>query len=659
EYHRSIESISTTISYACSCLLTLVVAHGNTEKILSACAALLMSSQPVTQEIIKTPDILTLLQRSVHAVLLGNTCRPDWFTRGITDKSQTDSFLINTVQDEDSEDMDDVIDNGSCIASDGINLYVHNPRIGCLYKVGSGYGGTIKGLVYAQKENFHKNSRCWLGYAKGYLYFKPLAPHASEIKILSCETLKEEGRTELQDKNWGPSVMFSDGDNIGHITSSKDDSFVVQTFKPGINQMICIHELPLKLARKCLDVFGTGLFDDGTDVHSINTGTEDEVCHVAAGKDYGLIKTTGGKILFSGKSQSLGIKQSCPGPDKWLELPMPKSSKIVQYSVGHDGLHSLLVADDGIVYFTGTARRGEDGDQSKSHRQSKASKPKKMSKLDGQFVVHSACNHGTSAVVTKHGELYMFGKDTAHCDHTSGQVLGLKDVHVIQVALGKAHAVALSKKGHVYTFGINNKGQCGRDFFGFGAKEVILPVPMSTANEEECEDEELELETDVCAGVGGGGPLDVVICTPGKHRWAADQCMVCTVCGECTGYGASCVSSTRPDRNPGLPCGCGVGDSGCSECGCCRSCAKDAGDIDQSDQELAAAVAWGSGMADGIDHRNHDALNKWSIMLGKHETLLQDYYAVGQALACADMPNEKSKQFLINYVKNSRMRRSS
>lgn len=33
----------------------------------------------------------------------------------------------------------------------------------------------------------------------------------------------------------------------------------------------------------------------------------------------------------------------------------------------------------------------------------------------------------------------------------------------MQIALGKAHAIALSVKGHVYSFGINNKGQCGRD----------------------------------------------------------------------------------------------------------------------------------------------------------------------------------------------------
>ena len=45
----------------------------------------------------------------------------------------------------------------------------------------------------------------------------------------------------------------------------------------------------------------------------------------------------------------------------------------------------------------------------------------------------------------------------------AGVIGELRDVRVTQVALGKAHAAALSSRGHVYTFGMNNKGQCGRD----------------------------------------------------------------------------------------------------------------------------------------------------------------------------------------------------
>ena len=35
-------------------------------------------------------------------------------------------------------------------------------------------------------------------------------------------------------------------------------------------------------------------------------------------------------------------------------------------------------------------------------------------------MVNAACNNGTSALVTKEGELFMFGKDSAYCDGNTG-----------------------------------------------------------------------------------------------------------------------------------------------------------------------------------------------------------------------------------------------
>lgn len=41
------------------------------------------------------------------------------------------------------------------------------------------------------------------------------------------------------------------------------------------------------------------------------------------------------------------------------------------------------------------------------------------------------------------------------------------------------------------------------------------------------------------------------ICKPGQHNWKHEVCMVCTVCGECTGYSYSCLSSIRSNRKSG------------------------------------------------------------------------------------------------------------
>jgi len=98
------------------------------------------------------------------------------------------------------------------------------------------------------------------------------------------------------------------------------------------------------------------------------------------------------QVLYSGKSQSLGIKSTPASPAagaanassssssssskpsaaaaagvlEWKELAIVKSPRITQCSVGHDGQHCLLVADDGSVFFVGVARRGEDGESSGS-----------------------------------------------------------------------------------------------------------------------------------------------------------------------------------------------------------------------------------------------------------------------------------------------------
>ena len=57
-------------------------------------------------------------------------------------------------------------------------------------------------------------------------------------------------------------------------------------------------------------------------------------------------------------------------------------------------------------------------------------------------------------------------------------MLGIKEAHIVNVALGKAHGIALTDAGLVYSFGINNKGQCGRD----GLSVFSPPKPSASAS---------------------------------------------------------------------------------------------------------------------------------------------------------------------------------
>ena len=63
-----------------------------------------------------------------------------------------------------------------------------------------------------------------------------------------------------------------------------------------------------------------------------------------------------------------------------------KNTLLFPFLIGHEGGHSLLLSEDGVVYFVGTARRGEDGDQTKTRRILKPSKPKVFNRMEGQFV---------------------------------------------------------------------------------------------------------------------------------------------------------------------------------------------------------------------------------------------------------------------------------
>ncbi|XP_062580615.1 E3 ubiquitin-protein ligase MYCBP2-like [Saccostrea cucullata] len=548
-------------SLACSSLISLVIALGDTSKMLTAVSAILMNPRPQLSHQIMVPGILTLLQRSVQAVLLGKSALPDWFSQGIKTAARIDKFPVEALMGyHHTNGLNNI---PSAIACDGQYLYLLNSS--GLFKVGSGYGSTIKGHVYQHREDFPVTVNVWLAYAGGKLFCRSDDNAHPQLCVVDPKSLEVHSACKLDGKSNGPSALFSDGEYIGQIVAAKDDTFVVRMFDPNKTPMTVVNEIPLKLTRKCLEVLGQSGYDNEINRHPIVTFFDEESACITAGKEFALIRTVGGKVIYTGKSQCLGIKQGGPAQGKWAELPITKSPKIVQVVTGHEGLHALMVAEDGSVFFVGTSRRGEDGDASvsKARRQPKAVKPRKMIRIESRTIVYAACNNGSSAVVTREGQLFIFGKDTTFCDQSSGLVTELKKYEITQVALGKAHVVALSGKGQVFTFGINNKGQCGRDFPSAASREVINNVTMA--------DEEEETEP------------DENICPPGKHRWKHDRCMLCSVCGKCTGYGVDCVHQGQGDRNPGTECGCGAGDSGCSECGICRNCAVEVPDMDGDD----------------------------------------------------------------------------
>lgn len=55
-------------------------------------------------------------------------------------------------------------------------------------------------------------------------------------------------------------------------------------------------ELPLKLARKSIDVLGSSSFDEESGNKSLSRDFDDEIVSIVAGKEFGLVKSSSGKV---------------------------------------------------------------------------------------------------------------------------------------------------------------------------------------------------------------------------------------------------------------------------------------------------------------------------------------------------------------------------
>lgn len=128
------ESLS---SLACACLLSLVIARGDTGKLLSAVASLLMSPSSLATQQLHVPTILVRLQQSAQAVLLGRTQLPEWLSEGVKASALALTVPIGHLTDGSGGGS-----SSRGLACDGRFLYIHTAD--GLLKVGTGYGATIQ-----------------------------------------------------------------------------------------------------------------------------------------------------------------------------------------------------------------------------------------------------------------------------------------------------------------------------------------------------------------------------------------------------------------------------------------------------------------------------------------------------------------------------------
>ncbi|KAL6577937.1 hypothetical protein OROMI_010265 [Orobanche minor] len=129
--------------------------------------------------------------------------------------------------------------------------------------------------------------------------------------------------------------------------------------------------------------------------------------------------------------------------------------------------HSLVVTNGGGVYSFGSNSSGQLGHGSMDEE----SRPRLIRSLQGIRIIHAAAGPGRTMLISDAGRVYAFGKDSFGENEYGGPrnksvttpqlVDSLKDIFVVQAAIGNFFTAVLSREGRVYTFSWGDENKLG------------------------------------------------------------------------------------------------------------------------------------------------------------------------------------------------------
>ncbi|KAL3636429.1 hypothetical protein CASFOL_020976 [Castilleja foliolosa] len=129
--------------------------------------------------------------------------------------------------------------------------------------------------------------------------------------------------------------------------------------------------------------------------------------------------------------------------------------------------HSLVVTNGGDVYSFGSNSSGQLGHGNTDEEP----RPRLIRSLQGIRIIHAAAGAGRTMLISDIGRVYAFGKDSFGENEYGGQgnklvtspqlVESLKDIFVVQAAIGNFFTAVLSREGRVYTFSWGDENKLG------------------------------------------------------------------------------------------------------------------------------------------------------------------------------------------------------
>jgi alpha-tubulin suppressor-like RCC1 family protein len=128
-------------------------------------------------------------------------------------------------------------------------------------------------------------------------------------------------------------------------------------------------------------------------------------------------------------------------------------------------MHTLACSDEGVTYSFGLGGEGQLGHGGTIRQQG----PRVVEALQGVHILAVAAGGCHSLALSEAGELYSFGDGSrgslGHGDKarqcTPRLIAALQGVHVSAVVAGLGHSLALTKAGVAYSFGFSRQCQLG------------------------------------------------------------------------------------------------------------------------------------------------------------------------------------------------------